>query len=63
MHRMTPDLGYFKVKVAHLYSGGTPEYHISPRFTLRSLVFQMVEVFCFPIYYGSVFEVFEKKSA
>ncbi len=40
----------------------THESQISLRFALRSLVFQIIEVFDFSIGYNGEFEIFEKKS-
>ncbi len=38
------------------------ESQISLRFALRSLVFQIIEVFDFPIGYNGEFKIFEKKN-
>ncbi len=48
-------------EVAHILPKLPPESQISPPFALRSLAFQIIEVFGFSIAYSSEFEIFENK--
>ncbi len=51
-----------RAKVPYICLSTTHESKISLRFALRSLVFQIIEVFDFSIGYNGEFAIFEKKS-
>ncbi len=44
----------------YIYTEHSPQAPISLRFALRSLVFQIIDVFLFPIDYNGEFQIFVK---
>ncbi len=62
---MTPEMNLnstrSKIPYIHVCFICTPESQIALCFALLVIVFQIIEVFCFPISYHCAFEIFAKK--